>query len=61
MARWVTGVPTSTSTSRRHARQRAQVRRQLDSNHGSVSTSTENTAGRSRTIGAQVSPPSREA
>ena len=38
------------------ARQRAQMRRQNDANHGSVCTSTESTAGRSRTIGFQLSP-----
>ena len=34
------------------------MRREHDSNHGSVCTSTESTAGRSRTIGAQLSPAS---
>jgi hypothetical protein len=38
------------------ARQDAQMRRQNDANHGSVCTSTESTAGRSRTIGFQLSP-----
>ena len=42
-------------------RQTAQMRRQNDANHGSVCTSTERTAGRSRTIGAQVSPASDDA
>ena len=36
-------------------RQRPQMRREHDSNHGSVCTSTESTAGRSRTMGAQLS------
>jgi hypothetical protein len=39
-------------------RQRAQMRRQNNANHGSVCTSTESTAGRSRTIGFQLSPAS---
>jgi hypothetical protein len=43
------------------ARQRAQMRRQNNANHGSVCTSTESTAGRSRTIGFQLSPPSGDA
>ena len=42
-------------------RKRSQVRREYDSNHGSVWTSTESTAGRSRTMGAQLSPASAEA
>jgi len=42
------------------ARQRAQMRRQNDANHGSVCTSTESTAGRSRTIGFQLSPASAD-
>src|SRR5271168_3141979 len=41
--------------------QRPQVRWQFDSDHGSVCTSTESTAGRSRTMGAQVSPASADA
>src|SRR5204863_320559 len=45
----------------RDFRQRPQVRRQHDANHGSVWTSTDSTAGRSRTIGVQPSPPSAEA
>ena len=36
---------------RRHARERAQVGGKHDADHGSVCTSTESTAGRSRTIG----------
>ena len=36
------------------SRQRPQVRRQDDADHDSVCTSTESTAGRSRTIGAQL-------
>ena len=43
------------------ARQRPQMRRKHDSDHGSVWTSTESTAGRSRTMGAQVSPASADA
>ena len=41
--------------------QRPQVLRQLHSDHGSVCTSTDNTAGRSRTIGVHVSPESADA
>src|SRR3984957_6646789 len=43
------------------AGQSAQVRGQDHPNHGSVWTSTDSTAGRSRTIGAQLSPESAEA
>src|SRR5208282_1435068 len=42
-------------------RQRPQMRRKYDSDHGSVWTSTESTAGRSRTMGAQLSPASADA
>ena len=42
-------------------RQRLQVRRQHHPDHGSACTSTDSTAGRSRTIGAQLSPPSADA
>src|SRR2546426_5479397 len=42
-------------------RQRPQMCRKHDSDHGSVWTSTESTAGRSRTMGAQVSPASADA
>src|SRR5256885_3641988 len=42
-------------------RQRAQVRRQHYPDHASVWTSTDSTAGRSRTMGAQLSPPSGDA
>src|SRR4030095_3389106 len=35
-----------------HARERAEMHRQYDTDHGNVCTSTERTAGRSRTIGA---------
>ena len=38
-----------------------EVRRQDDPDHGSTWASTESTGGRSRTIGAQLSPPSGEA
>src|SRR5207248_9703288 len=41
--------------------QRAQMQREHHSDHGSVCTSTDTTAGRSRTIGAQLSPASGEA
>ena len=43
------------------ARQRPKMRRQLDANHASVCTSTDNTAGRSRAIADHDSPPSGEA
>jgi len=43
------------------ARQRPQMRGEHDSYQGSVWTSTDRTAGRSRTIGAQESPPSFDA
>src|SRR6202046_568825 len=43
------------------ARQPAQVWREKDANHGSVWTSTESTAGRSRTMGDHVSPASADA
>jgi len=42
-------------------RQRPQVWREYDTDHGSVCTSTESTAGRSRTMGAQLSPASADA
>ena len=42
-------------------RQRPQMLRQYDADHGSVCTSTESTAGRSRTMGAQLSPASADA
>ena len=41
--------------------QRPQMYGNYDSDHGSVWTSTDNTAGRSRTIGAQLSPASADA
>src|SRR2546429_5467740 len=41
-------------------RQRAQVRRQHHADHASVWTSTDSTAGRTRTIGAQLSPASAD-
>src|ERR1700678_4555462 len=41
-----------------HARHRAQVLRQLHPDHASVCASTDRTAGKSLTIGAQLSPPS---
>src|SRR5215470_14372136 len=44
----------------RHARERLQMRRQHHNNHGSVCVSTDSTAGKSRTIGAHVSPASGE-
>src|SRR5438876_3100603 len=43
-----------------HLRQGAQVRREHHADHASVWTSTESTAGRSRTMGAQLSPPSAD-
>src|SRR5215510_4258747 len=43
------------------ASQRLQMIGKHDTNHGSVCTSTERTAGRSRTMGAQWSPASGEA
>jgi len=43
------------------AREGPQVRRQLHPDHGRVCASTDSTAGRSRTIGAQVSPASADA
>ncbi len=42
-------------------RERLQVVRQYDPNHDSVWASTDNTAGRSRTIGSQLSPLSFDA
>ncbi len=42
-------------------RQGTQVRRKNYANHGSVCTSTDNTAGKSRTMGFQLSPASAEA
>jgi hypothetical protein len=44
-----------------HPSEPLQVKGQQHANHGSVWTSTDNTAGKSRTIGAQVSPASGEA
>ena len=44
-----------------NVRQRAQMCRKPDPDHGSVWTSTESTAGRSRTMGAQLSPASADA
>src|SRR5712692_5097469 len=42
------------------ARQRSQMTWKYDADHGSVWTSTESTAGRSRTMGVQLSPASAE-
>src|SRR5271157_2241235 len=42
-------------------RQLPQMRREHDSDHGSVWTSTDSTGGRSRTIGSQLSPASADA
>jgi hypothetical protein len=42
-------------------RQCPQMCREYDADHGSVWTSTDSTAGRSRTMGAQLSPASAEA
>src|SRR5437763_531905 len=44
----------------RHLGQRAQVGRQHHADHASVWASTDSTAGRSRTMGAQLSPPSAD-
>src|ERR1700694_1838727 len=44
-----------------YARQRPQVRRKLNADHGNVWTSTETTAGKSRAMGAQLSPASVDA
>src|SRR5579863_7948791 len=41
--------------------QRSQMGQKLDSNHSRVWTSTDRTAGRSRTMSAQLSPPSADA
>src|ERR1700731_108534 len=43
-----------------HSCQRPQMRRQHHADHGKVCASTESTAGRSRTIGAQLSPASAD-
>src|SRR2546426_5700681 len=43
------------------ARERPQMRREHDAEHRSVWTSTDTTAGRSRTMGAQLSPASADA
>jgi len=42
-------------------RQRSQMLREYDPDHGSVCTSTDKTPGKSRTIGAQLSPASADA
>ena len=42
-------------------RQRSQMLREYDANHGSVCTSTDSTPGKSRTMGFQLSPASAEA
>ena len=44
-----------------HPSQGSQMCRKHHAYHGSVCTSTESTAGKSRTIGAQLSPASEEA
>ena len=55
--RWVTGRgDVEFDRAVAELRERAQVLRQRDADHRSVCTSTESTAGRSRTIGAQESP-----
>src|SRR6266508_6484427 len=41
-----------------NASESAQIRRKHDTDHGNVCTSTESTAGRSRTMGFQLSPAS---
>src|SRR5512134_1051616 len=43
-----------------HARQRPQVRRKHDADHGRLWTSTDSTAGRSWTMAFQLSPASAE-
>ncbi len=45
---------------RADTRERLQVLRQGDANHGIVCTSTDNTGGRSRTIALQLSPASAD-
>ena len=57
----VAGPSTRTVNFAFEPRQRPQMRRQHDPDHHSVWTSTESTAGRSRTIGAHVSPASADA
>src|SRR5262249_2731030 len=42
-------------------RQRPQMCREDDADHGSVSTSTDSKAGRARAVGPQLAPPSGEA
>src|SRR6266540_2812998 len=42
-------------------RQRTQIRRKNNANHGNVCASTDSTAGKSRTIGFHLSPASTEA
>ena len=59
-ARWVTGPVHLELHLAVHLRERAQMGGQHDPDHGSVWTSTDSTAGRSLTIGAQVSPLSAE-
>src|SRR5438046_8272477 len=44
-----------------NTRERAQMRWKDDTNHGNACTSTDKTAGRSRTIGFQLSPASADA
>src|SRR4030095_10864917 len=44
-----------------HAGERTQRQREQDAYHGSACTSTDSTAGRSRTMGAQLSPASGDA
>ena len=44
-----------------NTRQIAQMKWKFDPNHARVCVSTDNTDGRSRTIGFQLSPPSAEA
>ena len=44
-----------------HARKRPQVCRKFNADHGNVWTSTETTAGKSRAMGAQLSPASVDA
>ena len=58
--RCVSGPSTSRQTGSA-GRERAQVGRKHDPDHGKVCTSTDSTAGRSRTIGFQLSPASGDA
>ena len=58
--RWVTGAATLQLNLAVNARQPSQMGRQYYPNHDSVWTSTDSTAGRSRTMSAHLSPPSAD-